>query len=114
MRFFHLTAFFIGNHDVAACQQLWQCIPSNYARCATRSDAWQAYAAVPAPQQHQSVGKETGETAHQERWYNTLRQRLARFVRKSLSFSKSDLKLYWWTLGFILHHNQRMIVSLTL
>jgi IS1 family transposase len=25
-----------------------------------------------------------------ERWFNTLRQRLARFVRKTLAFSKSD------------------------
>src|SRR6516165_6880703 len=31
------------------------------------------------------------ETAHVERWNNTLRQRLARFVRKTLSFSKSLL-----------------------
>ena len=37
-----------------------------------------------------TVGKETGETAHVERWNNTLRQRLARFVRKTLAFSKSD------------------------
>ena len=37
-----------------------------------------------------AVGKETGQTAHVERWNNTLRQRLARFVRKTLSFSKSD------------------------
>ena len=35
-------------------------------------------------------GKESGELAHVERWNNTLRQRLARFVRKTLSFSKSD------------------------
>ncbi|MFL6213842.1 MAG: IS1 family transposase [Blastocatellia bacterium] len=27
---------------------------------------------------------------HVERWNNTLRKRLARFVRKTLSFSKSD------------------------
>jgi len=40
---------------------------------------------------HQSVGKETGETAHIERWNNTLRQRVGRFVRKTLSFSKSDM-----------------------
>ena len=40
-------------------------------------------------EQHSAVGKETGETAHVERWNNTLRQRLARFVRKTLSFSKS-------------------------
>jgi len=37
------------------------------------------------------VGQESGETAHVERWNNTLRQRLARFVRKTLSFSKSDV-----------------------
>lgn len=40
-------------------------------------------------EQHTAVGKETGETAHVERWNNTLRQRLGRFVRKTLSFSKS-------------------------
>ena len=37
-----------------------------------------------------AVGKDSGETAHVERWNNTLRQRLGRFVRKSLSFSKSE------------------------
>ena len=37
------------------------------------------------------MGQESGETAHVERWNNTLRQRLARFVRKTLSFSKSDV-----------------------
>jgi insertion element IS1 protein InsB len=40
-------------------------------------------------EQHTAVGKETGETAHVERWNNTLRQCLARFVRKTLSFSTS-------------------------
>jgi IS1 family transposase len=48
------------------------------------------------------VGKETGETAHVERFKNTVRQRLARFVRKTLSFSKSVLmheiclRLFLW------------------
>jgi IS1 transposase len=37
-----------------------------------------------------AVGKESGDLAHVERCNNTLRQRLARFVRKTLSFSKSD------------------------
>jgi hypothetical protein len=45
----------------------------------------------PASTQHTAVGKETGETAHVERWNNTLRQRLACFVRMTLSFSKSVL-----------------------
>jgi len=38
--------------------------------------------------QHLSVGKEIGETAHMERWNNTLRQRVGHMVRKALSFSK--------------------------
>ncbi len=41
-------------------------------------------------EQHTACGKDTGQTAHVERWNNTLRQRLARFVRQTLSFSKSD------------------------
>jgi len=48
---------------------------------------WSAYQAVTPSEQHRPVGKETWETAHIERWNNTLRQQLARFVRKTLSFS---------------------------
>ena len=51
---------------------------------------WKAYREVIPEERHEAVGKESGETAHIERWNNTLRQRLSRFVRKSLSFSKSD------------------------
>jgi insertion element IS1 protein InsB len=36
---------------------------------------------------HRRVGKEAGETAHVERFNNTLRQRCANLVRKTLSFS---------------------------
>jgi IS1 family transposase len=53
-------------------------------------------------EQHSAVGKETGETAHVERWNNTLRQRLARFVRKTLSFSKS-LFMHEACLSLFLH-----------
>ncbi len=38
--------------------------------------------------QHTAVGQQTGETAHVERWKNTLRQHLARFMHMTLSFSR--------------------------
>jgi insertion element IS1 protein InsB len=44
--------------------------------------------AVIPKKQHGAVDKETGETAHIERFNNMIRQRLGRFVRKTLSFSK--------------------------
>ena len=47
-----------------------------------------------------------GETAHVERWNNTLRQRLARFVRKTLSFSK-DPEMHEACLNLFLHRYKR-------
>ena len=55
------------------------------------------------------VGKESGETAHVERWNNTFRQRRARFVRKSLSFSKSDVYHEIALKLFLYEHNLRVI-----
>ncbi len=41
-------------------------------------------------EQHAAVGKDSGETNHVERWNLTLRQRLGRLVRRTLSFSKCE------------------------
>ena len=54
---------------------------------------------------HHPVGKETGQTAHQERWYLTLRQRVSRFVRKTLSLSKSERNHELVTRWFIVQYN---------
>ena len=70
---------------------MWESIPDLYRQGHCFTDFWAAYKAVIPEEQHTAVGKETGETAHVERWNNTLRQRLARFVRMTLSFSKSVL-----------------------
>jgi insertion element IS1 protein InsB len=56
------------------------------------TDFWEAYTNVIPPEHHRAVGIDSGETAHIERWNNTLRQRLARFTRQSLAFSKSDFR----------------------
>ena len=53
------------------------------------TDFWAAYGAVFPSQRHKAVVKETGKTSYIERFNNTLRQRVSRLVRKTLSFSKS-------------------------
>ena len=87
-----VVSYFIGDHSEESCRRLWQWIPATYRHCQTFSDFWETYQTVfgTLADKHESVGKETGETAHVARWNNTLRQRLGRFVRKTLSFSKSD------------------------
>ena len=47
------------------------------ARAIARRDFLRGYTSVIPEEQHTAVGKETGKTAHIERWKNTLRQRLA-------------------------------------
>jgi insertion element IS1 protein InsB len=108
-----IIAWVIGDHSEATCQRLWEFIPAAYRHCASFSDFWKAYAAVFPAESHQQVGKETGQTAHQERWYNTLRQWLGRYTRETLSFSKTDFHHHLVTAWFILEHNLRMASSLT-
>ena len=85
-----IVAYVIDDRSEETCRKLWERIPTEYKACRTFSDFWEAYQKVFPDDTHQSVGKESGQMAHVERWINTLRQRLARFVRKTLSFSKSD------------------------
>ena len=85
-----VIAYWIGDRSEAGALQLWRRIPHEYVCCASFSDCWQPYRFIFDPQRHRMVGKEDGETNHVERWFNTLRQRLARFTRKTLAFSKRD------------------------
>ncbi|MBA3473288.1 MAG: IS1 family transposase [Rubrobacter sp.] len=85
-----VVAFYIGDRSEQSCRELWERVPEAYRGGHCYSDFWKAYREVIPEEQHEAVGKESGETTHIERWNNTLRQRLSRFVRKSLSFSKSD------------------------
>jgi insertion element IS1 protein InsB len=85
-----IVAFVEGDRSRASCERLWRAILKSYKVATCYSDLWEAYQEEAIPKErHEAVGKEEGQTSHVERWINTLRQRLSRFVRKTLSFSKS-------------------------
>ena len=88
-----VVAYTVGDRSKKTCHRLWEALPQEYRQGHCFTDFLKAYASVIPEEQHTAVGKETGETAHVERWNNTLRQRLARFVRMTLSFSKSVVML---------------------
>ena len=85
-----VVAYWLGDRSENSAIHLWRRLPADYRGCASFSDRWAAYEFVFDRQRHQSVDKQSGQTAHVERWFNTLRQRLARFTRKTLAFSKRD------------------------
>jgi len=105
-----VVAYFIGDRSQASCQKLWERIPAAYKSGHCYSDFWEAYSLVIPIAQHTAAGKETGLTAHVERWNNTLRQRLGRFVRKSLSFSKSE-RMHEICLRLFLHRYNLALAS---
>ena len=84
-----VVAYAIGDRSKATCRKLWEAIPEAYRSGHCYSDFWKAYAAVLPAEQHSRVGLRSGLTAHVGRFNNTLRQRMARLVRQTLSFSKS-------------------------
>jgi IS1 family transposase len=67
------------------------------------TDFWRAYALVLPDKRHQAVGKETGKTSYIERFNCTMRQRVSRLVRKTLSFSKK-LENHIGAIWLFVHH----------
>jgi insertion element IS1 protein InsB len=77
-----------GDRSRESARQLWDSIPKVYRQCAkVYTDFWEAYETVIPSKRHAAVGKESGLTSLIERLNNTLRQRISRLVRKTLSFS---------------------------
>jgi insertion element IS1 protein InsB len=104
-----IVGFAIGDRSQATCQKLWASLPPEYRkRAVLYTDFWEPYALVLPSKRHRPSGKETGETAHIERFNNTLRQRCANLVRKTLSFSKDE---HWHEVRirlFIDHYNRQL------
>ena len=75
-----------------------------YRQCAVAyTDFWDAYGCVLPQKRHHAVGKETGKTSYIERFNCTMRQRVSRLVRKTLSFSKK-LENHIGAIWMSVHH----------
>jgi insertion element IS1 protein InsB len=102
-----ILSFFIGDGSMESCKRLWRKLPPEYLGCKSFSDLWRSYNCIPT-ETHQKVGKETGQTNHIERFNNTLRQRVSRLVRKTLSFSKKEYMLNLHFKLFAFFYNQKI------
>lgn len=104
-----ILAFHVGDRSTVSAQALWQAIPEQYRQQANvYSDDWEAYKKVIPPAQH-CFSKHKKDTNHIERFFCTLRQRAARLVRLSLSFSKKLQRHIKAIQFFITHYNLSLL-----
>jgi IS1 family transposase len=105
-----ILAACVGDRCVKTAEKLWQRLPKAWRKQANfYTDFWQAYAEVIPAAQHEAVAKSSGKTSLIERFNNTLRQRVGRLVRKTLSFSKSLENHIGVIFNFIHHYNESLL-----
>jgi len=84
-----ILAFHVGDRSRQSAQALWEKIPRGYqAQVTFYTDCYEVYKGVIPPAQHRAITKVARKTNHVERFNCTLRQRVSRLVRATLSFSK--------------------------
>ena len=100
---------YIGDRSRASARQLWRSLPGVYRQCAkVYTDHWEAYETVIPSKRHFAVDKDSGLTSYIERLNNTLRQRVSRLVRKTLSFSKK-LENHIGAIWTFIHEYNRIV-----
>lgn len=109
-----IVGCYIGDRSGKSAQALWDSLLAVYRQCAVcYSDFWVSYPMALPSKRHRAVGKETGLTNYIERFNCTIRQRVSRLVRKTLSFSKK-LDNHISAIGnFIHYYNASLSVNLS-
>lgn len=101
-----IVGVFVGDRSKNGAKGLWESLPSVYRQCAVSyTDFWDSYCGIFPKSRHKRVGKESGKTNHIERFNCTMRKRISRLVRKTLSFSKkieNHIGAIWY---FVHHYN---------
>ena len=104
-----IVAYVIGDRSELTFKRLLRKIPLAYLRCKSYSDFWKSYKILCSKGNHRQVGKGSGKTNHIERYWATLRARITRYVRKSLSFSRKLKYHHLVTKLFMVNYNQECI-----
>ena len=105
-----VVAMVAGDRSELTATQLFEALPAEYRDGAIfLTDFWPAYRAALPDGRHGECAKGDGLTNHIERFWCTLRQRCARFVRKTLSFSKCPLDHVGALWFFIRLYNQSLL-----
>jgi insertion element IS1 protein InsB len=101
-----VLAFHVGDRSRNSARQLWDKLPAVYRKHATfYTDAYAPYGRVISQVQHRAITKEARKTNYVERFNGTLRQRLSRLVRSTLSFSKNLANHIGAIRYFLCHYN---------
>ncbi len=101
-----------GDRSERTAKQLWDSLPGVYRQGAvSHTDFGAAYSAVFPVTHHRTHRKKPGQTNPIERFNCTLRQRISRLVRKTLSFSKKRLNHLGAIWNFIHHYNASLITG---
>src|SRR4029450_596145 len=108
-----VIAFHVGDRSRESGNALWANIPLVYREQATfHTDQYEVYKGVIPAEQHRAITKKARKTNHIERFNNTLRQRVSRLVRETLSFSKKLTNHIGAIKYFICHYNLTKVAAL--
>ena len=106
-----IVGVYIGSRDKGGAQGLWDSLPGVYRQCAVSyTDFWSAYEEIFPSTRHRQVEKGSGKTNSIESFNCTMRQRISRIVRKTLSFSKKVTNHVGAIWNFIHHYNASLNV----
>jgi len=104
-----IVSVYVGARSREGAKRLWQSLPALYRQCAVSyTDFWSAYDQIFPQSRHRAVNKTSGKTNAIERFNCTLRQRVARLVRKTLSFSKK-LENHIGAIWYFIHHYNELL-----
>jgi IS1 family transposase len=101
-----VIAFHVGDRSSQSATALWEKIPAVYQEQAIfYTDQYAVYTGVIPSARHRAISKLARRTNHVERFNCTLRQRVSRLVRATLSFSKNLANHIGAIKYFICHYN---------